>query len=100
MYLLEKAVIVKSLTTDFSAHVCAFYFLRHVRSLLNCLENKGAAKQKGGPPIFFRPPSRGGVRKKKWGAKRKGGARTPRTPPEYAPEDIRHGLLYIQMLKP
>ena len=48
VYLLEKAVIVKSLTTDFSAYVCAFYFL-------------------------------------KWGAKRKGGARTPRTPPEYAP---------------
>ena len=48
------------------------------------LENKGAAKQKGGPPYFFRTPPRGGVRKKKWGAKGKGGARTPRTPPEYA----------------
>ena len=85
MYLLEKAVIVKSLTTDFSAHVCAFYFLRHVRSLLNCSSNaSGAAKQKGGSPYFFsHPPSRGGA-KKKWGAKRKGGARTPRTPPEYA----------------
>ena len=48
MYLLEKAVIVKSLTTDFSAHVCAFYFLRHVRSLLNCSSNASAA---------FIPPS-------------------------------------------
>ena len=33
-----------------------------------------------------RTPPRGGVRKKKWGANRKGGARTPRTPPVYAPE--------------
>ena len=49
---------------------------------------QGGSKTKGGtPPIFFRTPSRGGVRKKKWGAKRKGGARTPRTPPEYAPDE-------------
>ena len=46
---------------------------------------QGGSKTKGGIPLFFfAPPSRGGVRKKKWGAKRKGGARTPRTPPEYA----------------
>ena len=44
----------------------------------------GVWKTRGDPPIFFRTPPRGGVRKKKWGAKRKGGARTPRTPPEYA----------------
>ena len=48
VYLLEKAVIVKSLTKDFSAYVCAFYFLRHVRSLLNCSSNASAA---------FIPPS-------------------------------------------
>ena len=59
---------------------------------LGLLENKGAAKQKGGPPYFFRTPPRGGVRKKKWGAKRKGGARTPRTPPEYAPDEQLLGL--------
>ena len=47
---------------------------------------QGGSKTKGGIPLFFfRTPPRGGVRKKKWGAKRKGGARTPRTPPEYAP---------------
>ena len=44
------------------------------------------SNKRGDPPIFFRTPPRGGVRKKKWGAKGKGGARTPRTPPEYASE--------------
>ena len=47
--------------------------------------HRGQQNKRGDPPIFFRTPPRGGVRKKKWGAKRKGGARTPRTPPEYAP---------------
>ena len=81
VYLLEKAVIVKSLTTDFSAHVCAFYFLRHVRSLLNCLENKGAAKQKGGPPYFFFAPSLAGGCEKKSGVRKERGVHAPRAPP-------------------
>ena len=46
---------------------------------------QGGSKTKGGIPLFFfAPPLAGGCEKKKWGAKRKGGARTPRTPPEYA----------------
>ena len=52
---------------------------------LGVWKTRGQQNKRGDPPIFFRTPPRGGVRKKKWGAKRKGGARTPRTPPEYAP---------------
>ena len=82
VYLLEKAVIVKSLKARYNSTLTSTIIHDWTRGL----ENKGAAKQKGEPPYFFRTPPRGGVRKKKWGAKRKGGARTPRTPPEYAPD--------------
>ena len=61
---------------------------------LGVWKTRGQQNKRGDPPIFFRTPSRGGVRKKKWGAKRKGGARTPRTPPEYASDlHFRHHIL-------
>ena len=44
------------------------------------LENKGAAKQKGGPPYFFRTPPRGGVQKKS-GVRKERGVHAPRAPP-------------------
>ena len=60
VYLLEKAVIVKSLTKDFSAYVCAFYFLRHVRSLLNCSSNASAAFIPPSTPVsdVYPPPQK------------------------------------------
>ena len=47
---------------------------------LGVWKTRGQQNKRGDPPIFFRIPPLAGR-----GAKRKGGARTPRTPPEYAP---------------
>ena len=59
---------------------------------------QGGSKTKGGTPLFFSHPLSRGVRKKKWGAKRKGGARTPRTPPEYASGDIARMYCVLYLL--
>ena len=70
VYLLEKAVIVKSLKARYNSTLTSTIIHGWTRGL----ENKGAVKQKGGTPLFFSHPAIGGYEKK-------GGARTPRNPP-------------------
>ena len=64
---------------------------------LGVWKTRGQQNKRGDPLCFLHTPLAGGCKKKKWGAKRKGGARTPRTPPEYAPGPYRSKTKYLSV---